>query len=423
MLTPAISDLFRVRPRFLRSTYLERDFSDADALRGYVVTPTARGSMERLVRGLAQKSTQRAWRITGDYGTGKSSFALALAHLLAGGKDGLPADLHKSVDFRGMGIERPQLLPVLVTGSRVPAAPAILRGVARTLEDVCVRGRKPEIIDRLESAAEDEKPGRADAQLAKLLSEAAEYVQESGKGHGLLVVIDELGKFLEYAALHPDRQDVFFLQELAETAARSGKTPVVVVGLLHQGVHAYAEQLSLPAQKEWEKIAGRYDEILFDQPLEQDGDARRRRAWRSHGTGSRGGPSAYSNGTPNARSNWAGTALRLPARRSLRRHQDCTRSTRRPSRHSSACSAASGRTNDRSTGSSSQTNRTRSRHSRPRRPNASGFIASSTSTTTPGRPSAIVLRSRVSAATGIRLSQWWRASRKGKNLNSRSSKP
>jgi hypothetical protein len=42
-----------------------------------------------------------------------------------------------------------------------------------------------------------------------------------------------------------------------------------VVGLLHQGFQAYAEQLSQPAQKEWEKVAGRFEEILFDQPLEQ----------------------------------------------------------------------------------------------------------------------------------------------------------
>jgi hypothetical protein len=269
VLTTSISDLFRVRARFLRSTFLERDFNDAASLRGYVMTPTARGGMERLARGLAAKSTQRAWRITGDYGTGKSSFALALAHLLAGRRAGLPANLQKAIDFRGLGIERPQLLPVLVTGSRTPAAPAILRGVAKAIEDACVRGRKPEIIDRLQDAADDDKPGSADSRLATLLSEAAGYVQERGKGRGLLVVIDELGKYLEYAALHPDRQDVFFLQELAETAARSGKTPVFVVGLLHQGFHAYAEQLSLPAQKEWEKIAGRYDEILFDQPLEQ----------------------------------------------------------------------------------------------------------------------------------------------------------
>lgn len=82
-------------------------------------------------------------------------------------------------------------------------------------------------------------------------------------------MLDELGKFLEYAALHPERQDIYFLQVLAETAARSKESPILVVGLLHQGFHAYAEQLSNPAQKEWEKVAGRFEEIVFDQPLEQ----------------------------------------------------------------------------------------------------------------------------------------------------------
>lgn len=269
MLAGRISDLFRVHPRFLRSTHLERDFGDANALRGYVVTPTARASLERLARGLAPKSGQRAWRITGDYGTGKSSFALALAHLFDGGRDGLPDDLRRAVDFRGLGLERPHLLPVLVTGSRAPAAPALLRGVAAALEEGCRRGRRPEIIDRLKAAATDEQPGRADAQAVRLLSDAAAYVRASGRGAGLLVVIDEMGKFLEFAALHPDRQDIYFLQQLAETASRSGETPVVVVGVLHQGFHAYAESLSLAAQKEWEKVAGRYDEIIFDQPLEQ----------------------------------------------------------------------------------------------------------------------------------------------------------
>ena len=268
MLATRISDLFHVRPRFLRSTHLERDFGDPDALRGYVLTQPVQTGLNRLARGLGPKSTQRAWRVTGDYGTGKSSFALALARLLAGG-EGIPADLRRAVDFRNLGVERPQLIPVLVTGSRAPAAPAILRSIAAALDAACPRGRKPEIIDRLRCAADDNHPGRADSRVTALVGEAASFVRENGKGAGLLVIVDELGKFLEYAALHPDRQDVYFLQELAEAAARSADTPVVVVGLLHQGVHAYAEQLSLAAQREWDKVAGRYDEILFNQPLEQ----------------------------------------------------------------------------------------------------------------------------------------------------------
>ena len=37
----------------------------------------------------------------------------------------------------------------------------------------------------------------------------------------LATVIDELGKFLEYGSSHPDRGDVFALQEIAESASRS----------------------------------------------------------------------------------------------------------------------------------------------------------------------------------------------------------
>jgi ABC-type molybdenum transport system ATPase subunit/photorepair protein PhrA len=76
-----ICKLFEVRRRFLRSAHLERDFSDPMALDGYVITAQARAYLERLAMGLRETSGQRAWRITGDYGSGKSSFALLLAHI------------------------------------------------------------------------------------------------------------------------------------------------------------------------------------------------------------------------------------------------------------------------------------------------------------------------------------------------------
>jgi len=91
------------------------------------------------------------------------------------------------------------------------------------------------------------------------------------KGSGLLLIVDELGKFLEFAALHPQRQDIFLLQRLAEVASRSGNKPLFVVCILHQGFSAYADQLNQSAQREWEKVAGRFDEIVFNQPVEQVG--------------------------------------------------------------------------------------------------------------------------------------------------------
>lgn len=266
-----IVDAFQIRPRFMRSIHLERDFHDETALRGYVLTPHAQAALGRLAGGLAPRSGNRAWRITGDYGTGKSSFALALAHLLSGARDDLPPALRRTVDFRGLGLdEPPQLLPVLVTGAREPLVTALLRALGDALERSCGRGKRPGVLGRIREATSLLPPlAVSDAQALALVRDAAKHILDSAKGTGILIVLDELGKFLEYAALYPERQDIYFLQSLAEAAGRSGENPLLVVGLLHQGFDAYAEQLSHAGQKEWEKVAGRFEEILFNQPLEQ----------------------------------------------------------------------------------------------------------------------------------------------------------
>lgn len=264
-----IIELFRIRERFLRSVQLERDFKDPSALQGYVVTPHVRSGLERLVSGLTPDSGQRAWRITGDYGSGKSSFALALAHLVAGREQRLPEQLRNVIDFRSLGA-RPQLLPVLVTGSRGSMAVAVVGALRRSLDELCDRGKPARIVERVRAIdAKAEKNPPSDEAVLALLDEVGEYLVTSQRATGVLLILDELGKFLEFAALHPDRQDIFFLQRLAETASRSGPRPLLVVGLLHQGFNAYADQLSEQAQREWEKVAGRFDEMVFNQPLEQ----------------------------------------------------------------------------------------------------------------------------------------------------------
>jgi len=86
---------------------------------------------------------------------------------------------------------------------------------------------------------------------------------------GIALVLDEAGKFLEFAALHPSKQDVYLLQALAEFASRSGSSPFFVITIFHQGISAYAEGLSKTQQNEWEKVAGRYEEIIWHFPVEQ----------------------------------------------------------------------------------------------------------------------------------------------------------
>ena len=80
--TIPLSELFHVASRFHRSVHLERDFYTGNALEGYVLTVTARETLQRVITALEDESTSKAWSLTGPYGSGKSAFALFTAKLL-----------------------------------------------------------------------------------------------------------------------------------------------------------------------------------------------------------------------------------------------------------------------------------------------------------------------------------------------------
>ncbi len=263
-----VSDLFRIRNRFLRSAHLERDFQDPSAFSGYVLTDFARSCLGRMAYGLKPRSGHRAWRVTGDYGSGKSSFALLLAHLFARYASSLPTEIRKAVDYHELGVSRPHFLPVLVTCSRQALATSILQSLHSALVQAYGRGAKSRLALHVQSLI-DSKQEPTEDQVFELILTINRRIISDSKGKGLLVILDELGKFLEFAALHPERQDAYLLQRLAEAASRSGDEPLFIVCLLHQGFNAYADVLNQPAQREWEKIAGRFEEIVFNQPMEQ----------------------------------------------------------------------------------------------------------------------------------------------------------
>jgi len=263
-----ILDLFQIKTRFLRSAHLERDFCDPQALSGYVVTDFAQSCLERVAKGLKPKSSQRAWRMTGDYGSGKSSFALLLAHWFAGNESSFPPQIRKAVDFRRFGVHKPRFVPVLVTCTRQALGKSILKSLHQTVRAIYGRGEKSKLAADLEQILHSKNEPSDDQVLTAILEVNSRIISDS-KGLGLMLILDELGKFFEFAALSPQRQDVFLLQQLAETASRSGDEPLFVVCLLHQGFNAYADYLNQSAQREWEKVAGRFDEIVFNQPIKQ----------------------------------------------------------------------------------------------------------------------------------------------------------
>ena len=269
MVRKRIGDLFQVKSRFLRSTHLERDFNDPTCLSGYVATNFTCSCLGYVANGLKPRSGQRAWRMTGDYGSGKSSFALLLAHWFAGREKIFPPELRKAVDFRQFGVtRRPHFVPVLVTCSRQALGTSILSSLHQTLTQIYGRGTKKKLVREVEGLLNaGHEP--TDDQIFRLVHEVNSRIIADSKGKGLILILDELGKFLEFAALHPQRQDIFLLQRLAEAASRSGDQALFVVCLLHQGFSAYSDLLSQSAQREWEKVAGRFEEIVFNQPIDQ----------------------------------------------------------------------------------------------------------------------------------------------------------
>jgi len=253
---PTFRDLLQVRPHHLRSVQLDRDFSDPGSTLHYAVTPFVASTVERISQGFKSGSTQRAWRLTGDYGSGKSSLALALSRLAASEPDLLPPQLHSSVSPM-------RLEPVLFLGEREPIGRGVIRALAATVTRAF--GNIPRKLAGVLSSNHSAEPLAVMAAIAAV----ADALSSAGKAEGLFLVMDELGKNLEFAVNSPDSDDVYLLQHLAELAARSGPSPVMVVAILHQAVASYASNLPVLQRKEWEKVSSRFEEVVFAPPIEQ----------------------------------------------------------------------------------------------------------------------------------------------------------
>ncbi len=67
-----------------RSIALDRDIHDESTVANYLVTPAALGALRQIGVGITTRQTQRAWKIVGPYGSGKSALIVMLAQLLSG---------------------------------------------------------------------------------------------------------------------------------------------------------------------------------------------------------------------------------------------------------------------------------------------------------------------------------------------------
>ena len=184
-----IADVLNVEGRFLRSANLERDFRDPTALSGYVVTDFARSSLARIAEGLKPGSGQRAWRVTGHYGAGKSSFALFLAHLVAGREANLSPQIRSVTE---LGPRPPRFLPVLVTCARQPLSLSILRALRQAATSAYGRASKSKLVAEINRLAAS-KLEPTDDQILDLFIRFNTQLIVDSKAKGLMLILDELG--------------------------------------------------------------------------------------------------------------------------------------------------------------------------------------------------------------------------------------
>lgn len=240
-MTRLLSSIVELRQQFLRSVRIDADYGRVDALEGFVFQPSARLALENLAEHI-NETQQRAFTWTGPYGSGKSSLALALCSLVSPEKRIQEAaksalGLHKGDAILSAFNASPQngwaVVPII--GKRA----SVESEVALAIDQLPYRRKKDENKDR------------------DVIAELTTLANAPGR-NGVLLVIDELGKFLESSAQAGG--DIYFYQLLAEAACRA-RGKLVVIGILHQAFEQYATRLGRDARDEWAKVQGRFVDI------------------------------------------------------------------------------------------------------------------------------------------------------------------
>lgn len=252
-----LSHLVKVRGRFQRSVNLVRDWQVQRGIQDYLLTSTAKEIAQQVLEGVRHEEGARTWSITGPYGTGKSAFALFLTDLLVNDP---PKNPQAKMLRDGILNGAHSFLPVLVAGERESMATAFVQALEESL-----RGDMPSVARKV---ARVNRTGRApNRQIVGLFEDTARATNEIGRG-GVLFIVDEFGKFLEFAAQHPEAEDLLILQELAEAASRS-QPPIIFLTILHSAFAEYLDVVDENRRIEWRKVHGRFADIAFLEPPEQ----------------------------------------------------------------------------------------------------------------------------------------------------------
>lgn len=267
-----ISEYINVAPRFLRSVNLSNDWRNADSYKGYIITPNITHSLDRLSNALASNDGQKSFTLIGPYGTGKSAFVVYLCQLLLhDDKTALMASEHLSKSnlqlskkieiLRGSKEKNRGYLPIAVTARRRPIAQLILEGLAEATSQLSCNSTIQNLTNRIQIALEQDF-WKDTSTIIGFLQEIGNEAKEQGY-FGILLIIDEAGKSLEYALYDRDGGDIYIFQEISEFANRQSNFSMLFIITLHQMFDDYVELAERTVRAEWTKVQERFQSIQF----------------------------------------------------------------------------------------------------------------------------------------------------------------
>ena len=260
-----LGDFISPRIDYAKSVQIERDLDDVRTLEGYLPTQRALDLSRGILQGLSGETNERAWSVTGPYGSGKSSFVQFLTALLAAPSSSAYASARDLFEKAGLEVEKAtgmakrreaeqRVIRCLATAQREP--------IARTIKRALLNGVDDRWGSRKSSAAASvlsllEKPDPSSTSLLRSLS----LLRQAGP---VVLIVDELGKNLEAAAEDPSSGDLFILQQIAESFRGPAAHPAVIVTLQHLSFEDYAGALPDAYRREWRKVQGRFQDVPFE---------------------------------------------------------------------------------------------------------------------------------------------------------------
>lgn len=214
---------------YIPSINIESNFSDDF---NYIVTENSKSVLGNIVNNF--NAGNHSFTIIGTYGTGKSSFILALEKGLIEQKSALVQNKKVFGNF-----DKFEFLNIVGDYSSMHSL----------------------LCKKLSLDLSDDNQNVFDA-LNKY------YQSLKKKNTFLFIVVDEFGKVLEHAANNNPEKELYFLQKLAEFVNTNTRN-IVLLTTLHQNFSSYAHKLNEFQKQEWNKVKGRFKEIVFAEPVEQ----------------------------------------------------------------------------------------------------------------------------------------------------------